>query len=158
MLRIYSSSKELHIGKLMALYSEDLIHNTPSRNMLKAEQDFYGFIIDFLREKQNDYWIWEIDGCYVSALRTEPYRDGILLAGLVTESSLRKRGYAKSLISETLQYLGSQGCKKVYSHIHRDNFPSIQTHYACGFQLLHQHAALLDGSVNSQYYTFSYEL
>lgn len=156
MLRIFSSTKELCIGRLMTLYSDE--QEGTNRNTVKAEQDFYGFVIDFLRDKRSCYWIWEIDGIYVSALRTEPYRDGILLTGLVTDPAFRGRGYAKLLITQTVQCLKEQHCKIVYSHIHKDNIPSIRTHYACGFQLLHHHGVLLDGSVNSQYYTFSHDL
>ena len=156
MLRVFSSSKELYIGKIMMLYSEE--REEFSQNTLKTEQDFYRFVIDFLKDKHCCYWVWEIDGVYVAAMRTEPYRDGILLTGLVTEPAFRRKGYAKLLITQTVQCLKEQNCKVVYSHIQKDNIPSSHTHYACGFKLLHQHAVLLDGSVNSHYYTFSYEL
>ena len=47
--------------------------------------------------------------------------------------------------------------EKVYSHISRDNAPSIAAHTACGFQKILDHAIYLDGSVHPDADTYVYE-
>jgi L-amino acid N-acyltransferase YncA len=47
--------------------------------------------------------------------------------------------------------------EKVYSHIRRDNAPSIAAHTACGFRKILDHATYLDGSVHLHSDTYLYE-
>lgn len=153
MLRIYSSSKELSIGDLLGLYSEEISGDSSWQD----EQEFYQYILDFLKQADSFYAVWVTDGKYASALRIEPYRDGLLLEGLVTDPMLRNRGYAKALISETIRYIDTIGGSKVYSHISRDNIPSIKTHTACGFAFLYDHSVFIDGSVDHKSNTYVFD-
>ena len=47
--------------------------------------------------------------------------------------------------------------EKVYSHISRDNAPSIAAHTACGFRKILEHATYLDGPVHLDADTYVYE-
>ncbi len=146
MLRIYTSSKELRFDKLMPLYFQDFADAGPA--FFQAEQDFYSYLLEFLKQENSFYAVWEINGVYTSALRIEPYQDGVLLEGLVTNISLRNRGLAKALICQTLNYLDTLGQTTVYSHIRKDNIASLRTHTACGFLPLLDYAKFIDGSVD----------
>ena len=120
---------------------------------LEDGQDFYGFLSeDFFPE--GICCVWEEKGRYVSALRLQPWQDGWLLEGLQTHADHRGRGYAKKLIAESLRALKLE---KVYSHISRDNAPSIAVHISCGFQKILDHATYLDGSVYHTSDTYRYE-
>ncbi len=139
---------------LMELYFQDISDNT---RLLKAEQDFYSFVLDFLKHDSSFYAVWEEDNRYISTLRMEPYEDGLLVEGLTTDTSFRKQGYAKLLLKEAVDYALSTGFTRVYSHIARDNKASIAAHISCGFQLYRDHAVFIDGSVNHHNYTYMYE-
>ena len=120
---------------------------------LEEGQDFYGFLSeDFF--SGGICCIWEEKGRYVSALRLQRWLDGWLLEGLQTHRDHRGKGYAKQLIAESLEALKIE---KVYSHIRRDNTPSIAAHTSCGFQRILDYATYLDGSVHRHSDTYLYE-
>ena len=100
--------------------------------------------------------MWEEDSRYISALRMEPYKDGLLLEALETHPDYRCRGYAKKLISAVLDHLLSQESKPIYSHINKRNVASLNTHTACGFQRISEQAVYIDGSVTPHCCTMRY--
>ncbi len=155
MLRLFSSSRELNISSLMDLHYAGFLD--ADDKLLKAEQNFYSYVLDFMKQEDSFYAVWEIDGRYACALRIEPYQDGYLIEGLVTDVKLRNNGYAKALLAAVCSFLFSKGCFTVYSHIRKDNAASIGTHKACGFCLLYDYAHYIDNSVDSQSYTFVYK-
>ena len=120
---------------------------------LDEGQDFYCFLSeDFFPD--GICCVWEENGRYVAALRLQRWQDGYLLEGLQTHREHRGRGYATKLVSAALETLKME---KVYSHIRRDNGPSIAVHTACGFQKILDHATYLDGSVYPDSDTYVYE-
>ena len=120
---------------------------------LDEGQDFYGFLSeDFFPD--GICCVWEENGRYVAALRLQRWQDGYLLEGLQTHREHRGRGYATRLVSATLETLNME---KVYSHIRRDNAPSVAVHTACGFQKILDCATYLDGSVHPDSDTYVYE-
>lgn len=121
------------------------------RQLLEAEQYFYQFLIEFFKVKGAVYCIWSENGCYQSALRLEPYRDGLLLEGLETAPQSRNRGFAKKLLRSTIDYLKIY---KIYSHIAKTNIISQRTHISCGFTELSDYAVYIDGSVDSHASTY----
>lgn len=158
MLKLFFQLRELHFSDLMDVYTEGNSENAEvlypyydaNFGILRAEQDFYQYLHDvFFRTEGAFYAVWIEGKTYVSALRLEPYRDGLLLEALETHPSYRNRGYAKRLISCVLDYLRSNGCKCVYSHISKLNTPSLRTHSACGFKKIADHAVNIDGSVTA---------
>ena len=155
----------LDFRRLMDLYAEgnranaealypDLAFN---QGILSAESDFYGYLQEvFFQTKGAFYYIWEENGVYLSALRLEPYRDGLLLEALETHPDYRRMGYARKLIKAVLARLAEQERQSVYSHIHKRNTASLKTHLACGFQRISEQAVYIDGSVNGHSCTFQY--
>lgn len=160
MLKIVEKLGQLDFRHLMDVYvegnrkngGERYPHLSESQQIMEAEQDFYQYLREcFFATKRAVYAIWIVDGIYVSALRLEPYQDGLLLEALETAPSHRKKGYAKALIQAVLNFVGEEN---IYSHIHKQNVPSIRTHESCGFHRILEHALYVDGSVNSNACTF----
>lgn len=163
MLNIAKHLRELRFGELMAVYTEGNRENAedfypdlpPQMQIIRAEQDFYTYLADcFFREPGAAYYIWSEGGHYVSALRLEPYQDGLLLEALETHPEFRGRGYAKMLIRAALQAVEAE---KVYVHISPRNLPSIAVHTKSGFRKISDCARYADGSVNSHCGTYLYE-
>ena len=147
MLHMARSLGELNFSQLMEVYIEG------TRGLLQAEQDFYQYLREvFFVTPGAVYAIWQENGRYVSALRLEPYKDGLLLAALETAPEHRRKGYAEALIHSILPGRG-----KVYSHVHKRNKPSLRIHEKCGFQRVSETAAYLDGSVNDRCCTLCYD-
>ena len=101
----------------------------------------------FFKTEGAYYLIWEEAGRYVSALRLEPYRDGLLLEALETAPEQRRKGYAAKLMSAAQEFVGDT---KLYSHVHKRNIPSLNVHDFCGFHRILEYAVYTDGSVNDR--------
>ena len=155
MLKIIRDLRGLSISQLFKVYHETIVHEGQERypdlqqslQIIQAEQDFYAYLKLFFRDPQSFYAIWETENAYKAALRIEPYKDGVIVSALETAPEARRRGYACSLLRETIAYLRQQGIKVVYSHINKNNIASLRTHKRCGFTVCMDHAAYLDGSV-----------
>lgn len=75
-----------------------------------AEEDFREYLSQvFFAAEGAAYFILEEAGRYVSALRLEPYEDGLLLEALETAPEERRKGYAAHLICETAAHLKKRG-------------------------------------------------
>lgn len=163
MLKVVRSMKELEFSKLMAVYEEGNLENGRNRwrlepecrQIMLAEQDFHSYLCQvFFRTKDAVYLVWQEGDEYVSALRLEPYRDGLLLAALETAPRQRRKGYAGLLVRSALeQYAGV----KVYSHVDKKNTASRRTHESCGFRKVLDHAVYADGSVLHSSVTYCHE-
>lgn len=157
---------EVNFGYLMEVYKEQNENDGRARYPNKAqgeqlrntEQDFYHYLNTvFFRQKDSYYAVWEVNEHYFSALRIEPYSNGLLLCALETEPEKRRHGYAISLIHELQDYLAQQGTGMLYSHISKKNTASLNLHLQCGFQYFKDYAVLADGSVSHSYYTLLYQ-
>ena len=165
LLIIAHSVREIRFRELMCVYAEANAENGhaewPSLPLAfareMAEQSFFQYLKEvFFPTPGAFYALWEEDGHYVSALRMEPYRDGLLLAGLETAPEARKHGYAKQLIQGVLKMLAQGDHIPVYSHVHKKNLPSRNLHEKCGFRICKDHAVYIDGSVSHRAFTYSY--
>ena len=163
MLIIAKKMNDFSFGKLMEVYEEGNLENardlwpeeSTARQLALAEADFYQYLREvFFRTAGAVYLIWEEKGCYISALRLEPYQDGLLLEALETAPQRRTKGYASRLLVAALEYAGDQ---KIYSHVHKRNVPSLRTHETCGFRKIRDDAVYADGSVDSRSITLCYE-
>ena len=152
MLICVRTFQELDFDALMQVYlegnrenGEDLYpEETPERQLELALRDFENYLRhDFFSNKDARYWIWSEDGVYLSALRLEPYEDGLLLEALETHPEYRCRGYAKKLICAVMKQLPAG--TRVYSNISKRNTPSLVTHRACGFYKLLDYSVGTDG-------------
>ena len=125
MLIVAKSLKDLRFSELMQVYAQSNLEAAKERKHLPsmfalqlAEQDLRQYLQEvFFRTPGARCCIWEESGRYVSALRLEPYRDGLLLAALETAPDDRNRGYASILVREVQKYLARQGNVKLYSHV-----------------------------------------
>ena len=154
MLKLAHSVGELRFSQVMNVYLEDNLKKAGSygEELLGREQEFYDYLRQvFFRTPGAVYAIWEEGGKYRSALRLEPYRDGLLLAGLETAPDHRRKGYAGQLMKAVLDRFKDQ---TIYSHISRDNIPSIRLHEQAGFQKIADHAVYIDGSMDPRAYTY----
>ena len=155
MLIIAEKLNDLSFSRLMELYAEENLTTGRSRwpeepqwrQAALAEDEFREFLRQvFFRTAGARYLIWEEQGRYVSALRLEPYRDGLLLEALETAPDFRRKGYASGLIQAAL---GTVPGQKVYAHVDWHNTASLRTHEKCGFTRVFDHAVYIDGSVDS---------
>lgn len=153
--------QDLDFRQLMEVYEEGNLENAeifysdaPRNQWLRlAEDAFYQYLRDtFFRIPEAAYAIWLVDGRYVSALRLEPYRDGLLLEALETDPRHRNKGYAAALMREVLKEVKG---KRVYSHVGKRNAASLAVHEKCGFYRISDTAAYIDGSVDRKAYTLS---
>lgn len=133
MLKIAYRAAELDLGQLCRVYEQSCAeagaqkypHLGSNEQFLAAQQDLYGQVRCFYNIKNAFYAVWIEDGSYVSALRIEPYKDGLLLTGLETAPEARGRGYATSLAEAVLLELSEKGTVSVYSHIQKRNAASL---------------------------------
>ena len=162
-LIIARSLRDIAFGKLMDVYAEGNLENgqdlwpdePESRQTALAEQEFYQYLQQvFFKTEGAQYLIWEEKGRYASALRLEPYRDGLLLEALETAPHLRRKGFAEKLIRAAQKNVKGE---KIYSHVHKRNVPSLRIHEKCGFMKVLDFAVYADGSVNDRCATLLYE-
>ena len=143
----------------MSVYAESNSENgqefwpeeSSHRQIALAEQEFYSYLRQvFFKTDGAFYAVLEQDGQYVSALRMEPYRDGLLLEALETAPEQRRKGYAADLVRNVLEHAGNT---KIYSHVGKRNLASLRTHESCGFRIVSDFAVYADGSVNQRCFT-----
>ena len=161
MLYVANKLSELKFSSLMEIYVEGNLENArefwpdlpEGLQLLRAEQEFHQYLQEcFFTVPGAVYCIWMESGRYVSALRLEPYQDGLLLEALETAPEHRRQGYARALVREVLARFGKE---KIYSHVSKKNIPSLRTHESCGFYRILDHAVYADGSVMTNHVTFS---
>lgn len=153
MMLTVRSINELNFGQLMEVYIEDNLQK--EEGLLEAEQHFWQYLREiFFKVPGAVYYIWQEAGCYVSALRLEPYRDGWLLEAMETAPDYRRNGYAEKLLRKVLEL---PDYERIYSHVHKKNIPSLKIHEKCGFCRISEQAVYIDGSVNSYACTMRYE-
>lgn len=167
MLLIANRMGDLSFSGLMEVYREGNLENGATQyphcgegeQLLYAEQDFYRYLTEvFFPTPGAVYLIWTEEGTYCSALRLEPWRDGLLLEALETAPALRRRGYAAALLREMKRFVAESGGGAVYSHVDQQNLPSLKSHYGAGFKKELDYAVYADGSVLPHLLTLRLEI
>lgn len=162
MLKWITSMKEISFPMLMEVYGETNAKTAREEwpelpegfAQEKAERDFYDYLWDsFFRTDRAAYALWEVDGKYVSALRLEPYRGGLLIEALETAPAERRKGYGRDLLQAVIRH--TEGTK-LYSHVEKQNKASMALHQSCGFVRESDFAVYIDGSVNYRGCTLCY--
>lgn len=156
MLEIVRSMGALDFEELMGVYRESNEENAQDQgiSVAQVEQNFASYLReDFFRQKDAFYCLWKENGRTVSALRLEPFEDGLLLEALETMSEQRQKGYGKTLTLAALDYVKNEYGKPVYSHVWKQNHASMALHGVCGFTQVLDYAKLIDGSVNTSHVT-----
>lgn len=162
MLFLAENMNQLTFSKLMDVYVEGNLENgrdlwpelSDNEQLLRAEQAFYQYLNEeFFKTRGAVYAIWLEKDVYVSALRLEPYQDGLLLEALETAPEYRKRGYATRLVEAVKREFPG----KIYSHVGKRNTASLRTHEKCGFQRCLDYAVYIDGTVARNAYTLCFD-
>ena len=155
MLYLAKSLRQLHFGKLMEVYIEGNLEKAAETSLLQAEQDFYQYLQDcFFTTADAVYAVWMEGSEYISALRLEPYRDGLLLEALETAPKHRRQGYACKLMKAVAAEFSG---RKIYSHVSKTNAASLAAHEKCGFRKISDSATYIDGSVNDRAITLCHQ-
>ena len=158
MIYVFDNLSDMQFAELMCVYAEGNEKNACelygkmdiNAAILTVEQDFYQYLSQvFFPVKNAKYFVWVEKGKYVSALRMEPYEEGLLLEALETRPEYRMKGYASTLLRAAIASVDLP----VYSHVLKDNFASIKTHLACGFEVVSDSAKYIDGTTNADCYT-----
>ena len=161
MLYLATKLQSLNFGLLMEVYAEGNLENAEAmwpelpqgQMLLQAEQAFYQYLAEgFFSTEGAVYAVWIENGIYISALRLEPYEDGLLLEALETAPAYRRQGYAEKLI----RAVQDEFPQKIYSHVSKRNTPSMAIHKKCGFRQVLDYAKYIDGSVARNAVTLCY--
>ena len=139
--------QKIDTRKLMDVYSESNYENTDyffpdeadkEAAVQKVEAGFLDFLKnDFFSNAGAAYWILEIDGVYVSALRTCKIQAGLYyLEALETRPDYRRRGYGARLLSGVADSLRENGPFRLCSCVSKKNNASLKTHEKCGFHIV----------------------
>lgn len=161
MLKIIKSMKQLNIGQMLAVYEESIRENGErfSLSNRQAEDRFLSYLEeDFFRQQGAFYAVWSVNNVYQSALRLEPFKDGLLLEALETAPNARRQGYAVALMQGVLEQLKESKYRTVYSHVNKRNRASFMLHQKCGFRIISDSATYIDGTVTQNSYTLCYHL
>lgn len=146
----FSGLMEVYIEGNLEKARDDFSDLPEYMGLQRTEQDFYQYLREcFFATPGAVYAIWEEQGKYVSAVRWEPFADGVLISALETAPECRGKGCATMLLEHVLAMLEGP----VYSHVGKRNNPSLAVHRKCGFEIIGDRARYLDGSVNSAAYT-----
>lgn len=161
MLYLATKLREVDFSALMGVYEEGnrengaLVHPglPQGQQILRAEQSFHQYLKEvFFPTAGAVYATWVENDIYVSALRLEPYEDGLLLEALETAPAHRRKGYAEKLI----RAVQAEFPQKIYSHVSKKNTASLAIHQKCGFRQVLDYAKYIDGSVVRSAVTLCY--
>ena len=161
MLFLAKNLREISFSQLMEIYEEGNLENgglmhpdlPENQQLMYAEQAFYQFLAEaFFPVPGAVYALWVEDGRYRSALRLEPYEDGLLLEALETAPKYRRQGYAEKLMRAVQEAFP----QKIYSHVSKRNKASLAIHEKCGFRQVLDYARYIDGSVAHNAITLCY--
>ncbi len=161
MIKIHRDASALPYGAVMEIYHDDLLLSgkrdypdlTISESLHEAQQDFYGYLTEEFFSSEGAFIAILEDK---ASLRIEPYLDGFLLTGMSVAPAFRRRGYAKTLLGYVVSLL--PGGSKLYSHVDKQNIPSVGLHRDFGFSVEQDGAQMLDGSFLHNFWTFSYRI
>ncbi|MBE7001375.1 MAG: GNAT family N-acetyltransferase [Ruminococcaceae bacterium] len=158
---------ELNTEQLLAVYRDEnqtkgrifYPDASPFEQLMQVEEDFLSYLReDFFCQKDAFYALLDDGKSYCSAVRLEPYKDGMLLEGIATIHDKRRQGYAAQLLTDVLTFLRTTRYARVYAHVAKNNIASMKLHKKCGFQEISDFAAFIDGSVSHQSCTLCYYL
>lgn len=148
MLHILNSLTETQERALMDIYRESNEDNVAyfypdcrdlSEGRARVERDFCFMLREaFFGVPGNRYFVLEADGVWVSALRIYPVEDFYWLEALETHPEYRRRGYAVTLLRQTITALAADGPVCIRDGVRKTNTASLRTHEKAGFVIEHE--------------------
>ena len=168
MLKILTEYRKVDTRKLMEIYSESNYENTdyfyPEESdkaaaVRKVESGFLDFLKnDFFKKTDATYWVLEIDGVWVSALRTCKIQEGLYyMEALETRPDYRRKGYGAELLSSAADSLKKNGSFRLCSCVSKKNIASLRTHEKCGFQIVSEEGYdYLNGEADDRDFSLEY--
>lgn len=130
----------------MSVYAEGNLENTDyfypqiedkSEAVKKVEADFCNYIKTEFLNGENFYYVLELNGVWVSALRLYKIENNFYyLEALETAPEYRQRGYATRLLKSVISGLQSSGSFKICDCVSKKNIASLNTHKKCGFKIV----------------------
>ena len=120
--------------------------------ILEEERHFLDFLQNkFFPKEENSYYVLEVDGEWVSALRLTKLEGFYYLESLETPPAQRKKGYGSRIVNEVIDLLKQRGKVIIRDNVAKDNWASLATHKKCGFVTEHENAInYLTGKVNDK--------
>lgn len=167
MLIAITRSDEVDDQKLMAIYAEGNLENADHfypqvedrlEAVKKVECDFCNYIKSEFLNGRNIYYVLEVDGIWVSALRLYCLERGFYyLEALETIPDRRNKGYASRLLTEVINELKKNGSFKICDCVGKKNTASLNTHKKCGFSIVSENGYdHLQKEVNTHCYGLEY--
>ena len=148
------------------IYAEGNRENAQGKNpglqdLTEAIREEEGFFVEFLEEfmasERNRYYVLEVDGQWVSALRLTKLNDFYYLEALETGEAHRRKGYGSQLICEVISALKQHGPVTIRSSVNKQNARSLATHKKCGFVIDKENGIdYLNGDLNENSYGMLY--
>ena len=160
--------RKLDPRKLMKVYSESNDENTgyffpdePDKKaaVRKVEAGFLDFLKNaFFNRPDAAYWILEVNGAYVSALRTCMIQEGLYyLEALETRPDCRRKGYGTMLLSGVADSMKEKGPFRLCSCVGKKNAASLRTHEKSGFHVVSEEGYdYLDGEADNHDFGLEY--
>ena len=115
LLEFKSMSEEECLRMIREIYPEGCVENARyfhpeledlSEAILEQEKHFAEFLQNkFFPKEENSYYVLEVEGAWVSALRLTRVEDFYYLEALETPPKHRKKGYASRIINEVIELL-----------------------------------------------------
>ena len=111
----------------------------------------------FFTKENNSYYVLDVEGEWVSALRLTKLDGFYYLEALETPPKQRKMGYGARVLKETIEFLAKRGPVVIRDNVKKDNLASLVTHRKCGFRIEQEEAVnQLSGEVKADCYGLIY--
>ena len=129
-----------------------------SKLLFEYEKGYMDFVQSFLVNEKNRYYIFEINGQWVSALRMTKVEDFYYLEALETAKQYRKKGYGTEFLQELIRMLKKRGKVIIRSNVSKKNTASLALHRKCGFAIEEENGInCLTGEQRKSVYGMIYE-
>lgn len=162
LLEFYNMTQDEMYRLVHDVYMEGNVENARWKNpnlddlteaILAEENDFVAFLESFFQKEENSYYVLELDGTWISALRLTKIQDFYYLEALETAENYRRKGYASLLIREVVGLLNQRGKVIIRDNVSKRNIPSLETHKRCGFEIEQENGVdYLSGEQNERVY------
>ena len=135
LLTFKDMSKEDMHRMIHSVYSESSYELAKKEHKTIGEAEQYyveKFLDKFKSRNETTYYVWEVNGEWVSALRLIKLEDFYFMEALETAPEHRRKGYASQLIQILTQQLEVEHVI-IRSKVRKINIASLLTHQKCGF-------------------------